>query len=232
MPVRNSSGRVICASLLFSLLSGCFNPPYNNFREDKSPAQRVATGTAVGIGMGAMAGVLTGYPAIGIAVGGSVGFLNSQYKNSKKQLLNDLQNQEIQYVKYGDTMTLIIPTDHYFVFNSAHLNDICYPGLENVIKLLKSYACSPIYVAAFTDNIGSRRHKKSLSQAQAEAMLTFLWANDIPAQRLHAEGYGDKHDIGDNKLIHGSAYNRRIEIQWFDGPVSPPPTLPYGVSVK
>jgi flagellar motor protein MotB len=45
-------------------------------------------------------------------------------------------------------------------------------------------------------------------------MLTFLWANDIQARRLKAEGYGDRFDIGDNKLIRGSAYNRRIEIQW------------------
>ena len=57
-------------------------------------------------------------------------------------------------------------------------------------------------------------HKKTLSQAQAEAMLTFLWANGINANRLHAEGYGDSHTISDNHIIHGSAQNRRLEIQW------------------
>ncbi|MDI1352690.1 MAG: OmpA family protein, partial [bacterium] len=90
----------------------------------------------------------------------------------------------------------------------------------NIIKLLKLYPQSPIYVAVFTDNVGTREHKKRLSQAQAETMLTFLWANDIQAMRLKAEGYGDKNDISDNHWIHGSAQNRRIEIQWFTGIVA------------
>ena len=71
-----------------------------------------------------------------------------------------------------------------------------------------------------------------LSQARAETMLTFLWANDIHAQRLRAEGYADQHDVGDNHLIHGSAYNRRIEIQWQDVAYSPGQPAPYLCAVK
>ena len=82
------------------------------------------------------------------------------------------------------------------------------------MKLIKMFPCKcPIYVAGFTNDVGSRYHKKKLTQAQAEAMVTLLWAHDIPSRLLNAEGYGDKHPVGDNKLIHGSAYNRRIEIQ-------------------
>ena len=84
--------------------------------------------------------------------------------------------------------------------------------------MLKRYPHSTIYVAGFTDDIGSHEDKVKLTQARAEAMLTFLWANAISAKRLNAEGYGSKHAIGDNHLIHGSAYNRRLEIQWFRDP--------------
>jgi flagellar motor protein MotB len=67
-----------------------------------------------------------------------------------------------------------------------------------------------------------------LSQAQAETILTFLWANNIPAMLLKAEGYGDKNAVSDNTLIHGSAQNRRIEIQWFTGLVAQaPPQIMY-----
>ena len=111
--------------------------------------------------------------------------------------------------------------DHYFEFNSPLLNDLCYEGLNNIVKLLNLYPCSDIYVAAFTDNVGSRAHKKRLTDAQAETMLTFLWANDIRAKRLKGEGFGDRHPIGDNQLVHGSAFNRRIEIQWVDAPTPP-----------
>lgn len=117
-------------------------------------------------------------------------------------------------------MTLLIPTDKYFMFMSPRLNELCYPGLLNVVKLLRLYPKSPIYVAGFTDNVGSRYHKKRMSQAQAETMMTFLWANGVRSIQLKAEGYGDKNDIGDNRIVHGSAYNRRIEIQWFTGLVA------------
>ena len=82
---------------------------------------------------------------------------------------------------------------------------------------MKLYPQSPIYVAGFTDNVGSPKQKKRLSQAQAETMLTFLWSNGIRSMQLKAEGYGDKNTIADNYVVHGSADNRRIEIQWFTG---------------
>lgn len=136
------------------------------------------------------------------------------YRNSKKHLVEQLQHQDIQFVAYGDTMTLLIPTDHYFVKNTAEINEICYAGIENVAKLLKLYPKSRIFIAGFNDDIGSPRYQKRLTQSRAEAVLTFLWANGIAAHLLKADGYGDRFPIGNNHYIHASAFNRRIEIQW------------------
>jgi outer membrane protein OmpA-like peptidoglycan-associated protein len=146
------------------------------------------------------------------------------HRGSRLNLIKKLQRQDIQVVQYGDTMTLIIPTDKYFLVNTPRLNDYCYGGLLNVIRLLKCTPCGPIYVAGFTDNVGSDRHKKRMSRAQAETILTYLWANKIPARVLKAEGYADKHPVADDKLIHGSAQNRRVEVQCVLG--SPGPDLP------
>ncbi len=88
------------------------------------------------------------------------------------------------------------------------------------MKLLKHYPKTPIYVAGFTDNVGAKAHKNRLSQAQAETMMTYLWANGIRSVQLQTQGFGDKFAIGQNEVIHGSAYNRRIEIQWFTGLVA------------
>jgi len=129
-------------------------------------------------------------------------------------LIKKLNREGIQFVKYGDQYTLVIPTDKFYVFNSPHLNDICYPGLNDTVELIKTYHYGKIYVAAFTDNIGTEKNKEKLSTARAETMLTFLWAHHIPSEKLFAEGYGEEHSIGDNHFIHSSAYNRRIEIQW------------------
>ena len=131
-------------------------------------------------------------------------------------MLQKLANYDIQYVKRGDSITLIIPTDKFYQFNSGEINDLCYSGLMHVVNLIKRYPCQPIFVAGFTDDVGSKMHKRALSNAQAQSMVGFLWAHNISAERLHPEGYSDKHPIANNQLIRGSAMNRRIEIQWFD----------------
>ena len=221
MSGKTFGGRMVCVSLFLLTLCSCFHPPYNNFRPDQRRLRQTSFGVAFGAGMGAMVGTVAGSTVAGAAVGGAVGALHALYKNSRRAMIAELQNQDIHLIEYGDTATLVLPTDHYFVFNSPRINDICYPGLVTLVNFLKYYDCTTIYVAAFSDNVGSRYHKKTLTQARAEAMLTFLWANGIKAQRLHAEGYGDKYDVGDNKLIRGSAYNRRIEIQLVKAPIVP-----------
>ncbi len=206
--------RATCASLLSLALIGCFHPPYNNFQKPPPPTNRAIAGIGVGIVTGSLLGGTAVGGLMGGAIGGTVGTFSEIHHAGKPAVISDLQKNDIQFVQYGDTMTLIVPTDHYFEFDSPKLNELCFEGLSNIIKLLKLYHYSTIYVAGFTDNVGTRAHKTRLSQAQAETMLTFLWANNINGIRLKAEGYGDKFDIGDNHLIHGSAYNRRIEIQW------------------
>jgi outer membrane protein OmpA-like peptidoglycan-associated protein len=220
MVLNLAKARILSLGLMICFLSSCFHPPYNNFRTDHRTARKAVTGATVGAVIGAVAsGTLTG-TIIGAAAGGGIGIIHGIQKDSKPGILKQLSKQDIQFVEYGDTMTLIVPTDKYFLFNSPRINELCYPGLNNIVRLLKLYPLSPIYVAGFTDNVGSEHHKNLLSQAQAETMLTFLWAHDIRAMRLKAEGYGEKNPISDNALIHGSAQNRRIEIQWFTGLVA------------
>jgi outer membrane protein OmpA-like peptidoglycan-associated protein len=219
--LRNSiTIKTISMCLIACLISSCNHPPYNNFKPTRQAERKAVTGATAGAIVGAVAGGTLSSAGIGAAVGGTIGILRGAYADSKRTLIKKLKKQSIQYVEYGDTMTLIIPTDKYFMFMSPRLNELCYPGLTNVVKLLKIYPYSPIYVAGFTDNVGSREHKKRLSQAQAETMLTYLWANGIRSVQLKAEGYGDKNTIADNFVIHGSADNRRIEIQWFTGLVA------------
>lgn len=214
MPVKKLIRQTSSLAMLALSLSGCFHPPYNNFQKPPPPVKRAALGAGAGIVTGSLVGgtVLSG--AIGGVIGGTIGTFSEIYHETPAAVIQDLAKNDIQFVRRGDTMALIVPTDHYYEFNSPKLNDLCFEGLNNIIILLKLYKCSVVNVAAFTDNVGSKQHKKRLTDARAEAMLTFLWANNIPARQISAEGYGDKFDVGDNHWIHGSAYNRRIEIQW------------------
>lgn len=216
MSISCAGKRFICFSLFATVLSGCFHPPYNRFQDDHQGTTSIIGSAALGAGAGAVIGSAAGNTAIGAIVGGVAGTALGAYQTSKPTLIRALLREDIQLISYGDTMTLIVPTDNYFLFNSPRLNDINYKGLNDIVKLIKYYPHSPIYVAAFTDDVGSKHHKKMLSQGRAETMLTFLWAHGIPAEQLRAEGYADQHTVGDNRWIRGSAYNRRIEIQWLN----------------
>jgi outer membrane protein OmpA-like peptidoglycan-associated protein len=227
MSQRLNPSRMTCLFLMLLTLSGCFHPPYNNFRDDKRSAKYIAFGAGFGATVGAIAGAVGSSVGAGALIGGVAGTAIAYKKTLRPQIIKDLNKEAIQYVQYGDTETLIVPIDQYFYFNSPRINDLAYKGLNNIVRLLKFYPCSPIYVAGFTDSVGGKHHKRKLSQAQAEAMLTFLWANDINAHRLHPEGYGDKHPVGDNDLIRGSAYNRRLEIQWMSAATCQKPNVAF-----
>ena len=178
-------------TLLLLVLTSCYQPPYNNFQ-----------------------------PYNGIPPSDQGNPIKT-YIGTQASLIKRLKAKDIEFIQYGDTSTLIVPTDRYFVLNSPQLNELCYPGLVYIIQLLKQYPDSTIYVAGFTDNVGSRFAKNELTQDRAENMLTFLWANGIKAKLLSAEGYGEKYPVSDNHLIHGSAQNRRLEIQWISNTMTP-----------
>ncbi len=214
MSAQTLAKRTACVSLLSLTLSGCFHPPYNNFEKPPPPVKRIVAGASVGTITGSLAGGNAIGGAIGGLIGGTLGTFSEIRHAGKAETIRDLLKNDIEFVQYGDTMVLIVPTDHYYEFNSPKLNELCFEGLNNIIKLLRLYKCSIVNIAGFTDNVGTKHHKELLSQARAETMLTFLWANNISARRLSAEGFADKFDVGDNHWIHGSAYNRRIEIQW------------------
>ena len=175
--------------LMVSMLVGCFNPPFNDFKPDQRPIYKIRKRI----------------PTI--------------TQTSERAIIDELHKQAIEVIEYGDMVTVIIPTDRYYIFNTPHLNDVCYAGLNNVAELINLQACSTVYVAAFTDNVGSVSHQIKLSNAQAQTMLTFLWAKGFSAEKLSAKGYAKLHAVGDNAIIHGSAYNRRIERQWWKNQV-------------
>ncbi len=133
---------------------------------------------------------------------------------SNKKLLEKIRASDIQVVNEGHRVTLIVPTDKYYIFNRPELDDLRLHNLIRVVELIKCFPYTAIYVAGFTDNVGKRSDQKLLSQERAQAMVAYLWAHGIPEAVLEAEGYGDKFDIANNKLIHGSALNRRVEIQF------------------
>ena len=142
------------------------------------------------------------------------GFSRTNYLQASRKITDHVQNGDIQVVNEGKRITLIVPTDKYFLFDTAKLNDLRYGPLSAIAELIKCFANAKVYVAGFTDDVGNYEHKRILSKERAQAIVAYLWTQGISERNLKAQGYGERYAIANNQLIHGSALNRRVEIQW------------------
>jgi len=70
-----------------------------------------------------------------------------------------------------------------------------------------------IIVVGHTDSIGSDAYNQRLSLRRAAAVKDYLVGKGIAANRVTAEGKGEKQPVADNRTRQGRAKNRRVEIE-------------------
>jgi len=101
-------------------------------------------------------------------------------------------------------------------FSSNRLKPEAYPILYHTANVMKQNPSVDIEVQGYTDNIGSEKSNKALSQRRADSVKSYLIARGIDASRVKAVGYGESNPMGDNKDAAGRAMNRRIEFKVLD----------------
>ena len=98
-------------------------------------------------------------------------------------------------------------------FNSNRLKPESYPILYHTANVMNQNPDLKIEIQGYTDNIGSEKANKVVSQRRANSVKKYLEARGISADRVKAVGYGESNPIGDNKDAAGRAMNRRIEFK-------------------
>jgi outer membrane protein OmpA-like peptidoglycan-associated protein len=69
-----------------------------------------------------------------------------------------------------------------------------------------------VEIQGHTDDSGTPDHNKELSEARANAVLTWLVAHGIDPARLSAHGYGQERPISPNVSPQSRARNRRVQF--------------------
>lgn len=100
-----------------------------------------------------------------------------------------------------------------FTLGSARLTANSLPILSAAAATLKQNPNLNIEVAGYTDNQGSRRINRSLSQSRANAVMIHLIKEGVEAGKLTAKGYGETTPIASNGTESGRATNRRVELK-------------------
>jgi outer membrane protein OmpA-like peptidoglycan-associated protein len=121
--------------------------------------------------------------------------------------------QNASLVKIGEKFVF---NNIYFAVGKSHLAANADIALEQLYTILKEHPYLRVEISGHTSSPGSNAANLKLSQARAEAVVTWLVAKGVKADQLVAKGYGEDKPIATNKTKAGREQNRRIEVTVID----------------
>jgi outer membrane protein OmpA-like peptidoglycan-associated protein len=101
----------------------------------------------------------------------------------------------------------------FFETGKSTLKPESQDQLSNIAAIMKSYPKVKLKIGGYTDNTGSADANMKISTERANAAMKDLVSLGVSADRLKAEGYGQKHPIADNSTVEGQSQNRRIDVR-------------------
>ena len=167
---------------------------------------------------------LADWPAWTMSVVGGDGTFTGRAPSSRSLLTqqNDLIDRmgitwetvdlEVSQAALADELTATVSGTLNFETASAALDPESLDLLEDVATVLRANPSAVLIVEGHTDNEGRDDSNLALSQARAEAVVTYLGSLGIDETRLTAIGYGETRPIAENGTLIGRAQNRRIEF--------------------
>ncbi len=107
----------------------------------------------------------------------------------------------------------IVLKNIFFDVDKFEIKEESKVELAKLIQFLNSNSTVKIEIGGHTDNTGDAAKNTALSANRAKAVLTYLVANGIKADRLSSKGYAATQPLADNQTAEGRAQNRRTEIK-------------------
>ncbi len=100
----------------------------------------------------------------------------------------------------------------FFATGKSDLLPIAKEKLDQVAKALVSQGFKAIIVQGYTDSRGSAADNQTLSLKRAQSVREYLTTQQIPPEKITAEGQGASKPVASNDTADGRAENRRVEI--------------------
>jgi outer membrane protein OmpA-like peptidoglycan-associated protein/tetratricopeptide (TPR) repeat protein len=107
----------------------------------------------------------------------------------------------------------IVLKNVFFDVNKFDLKPESEAELDKLVQLMNDNPTVRIQISGHTDNVGKPADNLVLSNNRAKAVVNYLVAKNISAQRLTAKGFGETQPVADNKTEDGKALNRRTEMK-------------------
>jgi outer membrane protein OmpA-like peptidoglycan-associated protein len=175
-------------------------------------------GTAIGAGVGALAGAAIGRDTKGAAIGGLLGaaggYVWSRHMQEKKMAMERAtMGSGVQVSQTPDNrLKLNIPSDVSFDVGRADIKPNLRPILDQFASGLSNQPSTEVRIIGHTDNTGSDALNDQLSVQRAQSTRQYLAARGVDPNRIIIAGRGEREPIADNRTDAGRAQNRRVEI--------------------
>lgn len=192
-------------------LAGCADMNLGNLSQTQK-------GTAVGAGVGALAGAAIGGDSRGAVVGGLLGaaggYVWSKHMQDKKLAMERATaGSGVQVSQTPDNqLKLNIPSDISFDTGRADIKPNMRPILDQFASGLSNQPNTEVRIIGHTDNTGSDAVNDPLSVQRAQAARQYLAARGVDPNRIVIAGRGEREPVADNRTEAGRAQNRRVEI--------------------
>ena len=100
----------------------------------------------------------------------------------------------------------------HFEFDKDKIRAESFPVLDAVVDVLRKNPDIKIEVQGHTDNKGTAKYNKDLSNRRAGSVMKYLVSRGIEASRLTSFGYGFDRPIVPNTTAQNRALNRRVQF--------------------
>lgn len=100
----------------------------------------------------------------------------------------------------------------FFETGKAELKSESNAELDRLVDALKASPAMELLIGGHTDNVGNDNTNKSLSDARARAVRTYLVGKGIKSDRLKTMGFGKSKPLATNDTDEGRQLNRRVEF--------------------
>jgi len=194
----------LCASAL--LVGGCAN---------MSDTQR---NSAIGGGLGALAGAAIGDSKGAAVVGAGVGALGgyiwtTQMAKKKAAMEQATAGTGVEVTRTADNqLKLNIPSDISFDTGQSTIKPNLRPVLDQFAQGLNAEPNAEIRIIGHTDSTGSDAINNPLSVNRAASARNYLTQRGVDGRRIRIDGRGSYEPVANNNSEAGRAQNRRIEI--------------------
>ncbi len=99
-----------------------------------------------------------------------------------------------------------------FPSDSADLTDAGRATLDKAIAVIQEFELPVVRIVGHTDDQGTDEANLDLSARRAAAVVDYIVASGVAAERLRSEGRGESEPIADNATEEGRQLNRRVEL--------------------